>query len=71
MFIRRDLQPATRHLVIRVALLFFAAGVWIAGVVVGDDRVTGAAIVVATIALLLGLLARRARSGGNTDDVAE
>jgi len=43
----------------RLGLFFLAAGVWLAGVVIGDDRVTGAAIVILLVAVVIRLFGRR------------
>lgn len=44
----------------RVGLFFLGAGVWIAGALSERPAVTGAAIVIVAVALLLGLLGRGA-----------
>lgn len=43
----------------RVGLIFLAAGVWLAGVLTGRGLLTGAAIGLLLVGLLLGLLGRR------------
>jgi len=43
----------------RVGFFFLAAGIWIAGVRVGNDTVTSIAIVVAAIAIFMGWIGRR------------
>ena len=58
-FVRRDRAGATRWIAARVGLFFLAAGIWVAGAMVGNEWVTGAAIAVAAVALLLGLIGRR------------
>lgn len=58
MFVRRGGRGSTRFLAARVGLLFLAAGVWIAGVVTGRFLVTGTAIAILLLALVLGLSAR-------------
>jgi di/tricarboxylate transporter len=58
-FIRRDARSSSRFTILRVTIFFFAAGLWLAGVSIGDDRITAAAIGVAVLGLLLGLVARR------------
>ena len=57
-FIRRDRPASARMIGLRVGLFFLAAGLWLAGVVVENDAITGVAILVALIALGLGLLGR-------------
>lgn len=59
MFIRRDRTRPNRLVAFRVGLFFFAAGLWIAGVTVGNDLITAIAIGVAAIALLVGMVVRR------------
>lgn len=51
----------------QVGVFFLAAGVWLAGVVADDGRLTGAALAV----LLLGLALRLLRDRGAADDVAD
>lgn len=58
-FLRRDRRGSARWMPVRVGLFFLAAGIWVAGASVGNDWVTGAAIVVAIVALLLGVVVRR------------
>ena len=62
MFFLRHRPSAQRFIAVRVGLFFFAAGLWLAGVRVGDSRVTAAAIGVAAVAILLGLVTRRLES---------
>jgi hypothetical protein len=45
-------------LVWRVGLFFLAAGVWLAGVLVNDNRLTGAAILILFVGILLRFLDR-------------
>lgn len=59
MFIRRDRRGADRFMVLRVALFFLAAGVWVGGLLAGNDTATGVAILIVLAALGVGLLARR------------
>jgi di/tricarboxylate transporter len=66
-FIRRSRRPVRRYTVLRVSLFFFAAGLWLAGVAVDNPAITGTAIVVAAVALLAGLIARRAGNEGEGD----
>ena len=70
MFLRRDRPVPTRLVGIRVGLFFFAAGLWIAGVAVGNDLITAIAIGVATVALLVGMIVRR-RVAREEADAAE
>jgi len=58
MFIRRDRQYSRGLTFVRVGIFFFAAGMWLAGVTVGNDTVTSIAIVVAAVGLLLGWAGR-------------
>ena len=58
-FVRRDRAGATRWVATRVGLFFLAAGIWVAGAMVGNEWITGAAIAIAAVALLLGLIGRR------------
>lgn len=59
MFVRRDRAGPDRLVAFRVGLFFFAAGLWIAGVAVGNDLITAIAIGVAAVALLVGMVVRR------------
>ncbi|MEX2569823.1 MAG: hypothetical protein WD737_00860 [Gemmatimonadota bacterium] len=59
MFIRRDRRAPNRYTAVRVGLFFFAAGLWLAGVVVENETVTTAAMIVAVLAIFLGLVLRR------------
>lgn len=43
----------------RVGLIFLAAGVWFAGVLTGRELLTGSAIGLLLLGLLLGILGRR------------
>ena len=60
MFHRRG-SGYNRFTVARVAIIFLAAGVWLGGAMTGRSLLTGAAIALLVVALLLGL-AGRARS---------
>ena len=62
----RSRGGSTRFLYTRVGLFFLSAGVWLAGVVIEDERFTGAAIFILLIALVLGLIGRR-RDEGRSD----
>jgi hypothetical protein len=57
----RGQDPHPGLLAWRVGLFFLAAGIWVAGVIAGDDRIIGAAIVILVVAILLRLFANRAR----------
>jgi hypothetical protein len=60
--IRRDRQPDSRVLRLRVTLFLIGAGVWMAGVTVQRPWITGAAIVILLPAVLLGLVGRHKES---------
>ena len=59
MAIPRDSRSSSRFLEIRVALLALGAVVWLTGLFLGHQMVTGAAIVILLAAVFLGLFARR------------
>lgn len=59
MFLRRDRRGPGRYIRLRVGLLFAAAGTWLAGVLSGRASVTGAAILLLVVALLIGVVERR------------
>jgi hypothetical protein len=59
MFVSRRKQRSARFTIWKVALLFLGAGIWIAGMIIENRQVTLAAIIVVTIALLLGLVEGR------------
>lgn len=56
-FVRRTRGPG-RYTAFRVGLFFLAAGIWLAGVRVADERVTSVAIAVAAVAILIGAVGR-------------
>ena len=56
--IRRS-RPTRGFTVLRVALFFLAAGLWLAGVRIGNDLITAVAIGIAVIAMLFSLIVRR------------
>ncbi|MQA90547.1 MAG: hypothetical protein GEU90_09970 [Gemmatimonas sp.] len=56
---RRDRPPVNRLVAVRVGLFFLGAGIWLAGVMIGDQRVTTVAIVVIAVAILMGAYLRR------------
>lgn len=58
-FARRGSPAAPRFTIARVTLFFFAAGLWLAGVAIGNDRVTVVAIGIGVLGIALGLVARR------------
>jgi uncharacterized membrane protein len=58
---KRSQEPHPAFVAWRVGLFFLAAGLWVAGVIAGDDRIIGAAIVILVVAILLRLFAGRAR----------
>jgi hypothetical protein len=68
-FLRRRRQDPgdPRVLTWRVALFFLAAGIWVAGVVSDDARLTGSAILVLFAAILLRLIERRGGEAGDAD----
>ena len=59
LFASRNRSATSRFLTSRIAIFFLAAGVWLAGVIVEDKRLTGAAIVILFIAFVLGLVGQR------------
>jgi hypothetical protein len=63
MFPSRHRRGADRYTPVRIALIFLAAGVWLAGVITGSLWITGAAIVILLVALALQIAGRH-RSGG-------
>ena len=64
---RRGGPPAGRYLLARVGLFFLGALVWLGGVVAGDRRVTGGAIAILAVAMLLGFLDRGAPPDGHDE----
>lgn len=58
MFFRRGSGGYNRFTPHRVAILFLAAGIWLAGVIADRAVLTGAAIVILALGLLLGFLGR-------------
>lgn len=58
MRIRRDRRGPDRYLNVRLALFFLASGTWLAGVLSGREWLTGMAIGVLALAILLGWLGR-------------
>lgn len=69
-FARRSRTASSRYLSVRVGLFFLAAGVWLAGVAISDQRVTFAAIVLLLVAFLLGFVGRERvpDDGGSLED---
>jgi hypothetical protein len=59
MFVRRDRTGPHRYTAWQVGLFFLAAGVWLGGVVADNSFAIGASILIAAVAMLLGLLGRR------------
>jgi hypothetical protein len=59
MAIPRDSRSGSRFLEWRIGLFAAGALVWLAGLLLGQPRLTGAAIVILLAAAALGLLARR------------
>jgi hypothetical protein len=59
MFARRNAPPAGPLTYVRVGLFFFGAGIWLAGVWANNQIATTAAMVVITIAILIGWVGRR------------
>lgn len=59
MFLRRDRRSVHRLVFWQVGLFFLAAGVWLGGVVAENRVATGAAIVIALAAIVLGMVGRR------------
>jgi low temperature requirement protein LtrA len=54
---RRPASPDP-FVAVKTAIFFLAAGVWLAGVLLDDLRITGAAIVVLAVGVLLRLFPR-------------
>jgi hypothetical protein len=71
MFIRRSGPISTRFTVARVTIFFLAAGLWVAGVLAGDERITAAAIAVGVFGLFLGFIARRSVEPALDEDLEE
>jgi uncharacterized membrane protein YidH (DUF202 family) len=67
-FLRRDRSPVRRLVAVRVGLFFLGAGIWLAGVMTENDRVTAVAIVVVGIAILMGAYLRRRRMSEMEDE---
>lgn len=59
MFVRRDRRGPHRFVMWQVGLFFLAAGVWVAGLVSGRSGITGLAIGILLVALVLGMVGRR------------
>jgi low temperature requirement protein LtrA len=59
MFFRRGGGDSNRFTAWRVGLFFLAAGTWLAGVLAERPLLTGAAIVIVLVAVMLGPLGRR------------
>jgi uncharacterized membrane protein len=70
-FLRRDRYPIRRWMALRVGLLFLAAGIWLAGVVIDDDRITAVAIVVAGIGIMMGAYLRRREVDSAEEEAVE
>jgi hypothetical protein len=70
-FLRRDRSPIRRWMALRVGLLFLAAGIWLAGVVIDDDRITAVAIVVAGIGIMMGAYVRRRQVDSAEEEAVE
>jgi hypothetical protein len=62
MFNRRD-GGAHRHTWLRVSIFFLAAGLWLAGVITGNTWLTGAAIGILAIGVLLRFAGRTNADG--------
>jgi predicted MFS family arabinose efflux permease len=61
MFVRRDRTGPHRYTTWQVGLFFLAAGAWLGGVIADNSFATGASILIAAVAMLLGPLGRRER----------
>lgn len=70
-FSRRDRQRPGRFTLLRVALFFAAAGTWLGGVMVGNQRVTAAALGLVALAVILGLFDRSPRSSAEDSSPQE
>ena len=64
---RRD-RRSHRYVEWQVALFFLAAGIWVGAMIVGRPRITGAAVVVLFVALLLGVHGRRLAARQDEDE---
>ena len=60
-----------RFLDARVALFWLGVLVWLTGIVLGIEQLTGVAIAILVIALLLGLVARRMADNGRDAEEGE
>lgn len=69
MFIRRRGGPGRPQttVAVQVGLFFLGAGVWIAGALVGSGWITGVAIVILLLAMLLRLLPQREPRGDGAE----
>jgi hypothetical protein len=68
-FLRRSRNENPRPELVpwRVGLFFLAAGVWLAGVLADDLRITGAAIGILALAIVLRFFPTRAEEEQETD----
>jgi di/tricarboxylate transporter len=68
-FIRRS-GAVLRYTALRVGLFFLAAGIWLAGIMVEDDRITIVAIGVVIVAILVGAFGRLQARRAEEEQVA-
>lgn len=63
MFLRRDRRGDHRFTLWQVGLFFLAAGIWIGGLIAEIPSITGVAILVLAVAMILGMIGRRGSEG--------
>jgi hypothetical protein len=70
LFISRN-RGTPRYTTLRVALFFLAAGIWLGGYFIGNQVVTGVAIFVAILGVILGMLGRERAAPLDEDDFGQ
>jgi hypothetical protein len=63
---RREPRSGGRFVVLKTAIFFLGAGIWVAGVMLEDTRVTAAAIVLLAAGVVLRVLP--SRRGGDAEE---
>lgn len=58
MFVNRNRTRGTRFVAVRIGLVFLGAGVWLAGLLAGNEGLTFAAILILLLALVLRVVDR-------------